>query len=238
MRIVLLIFFQFALSASLYSQDVLKEPEIEMPGRKFISFNQAVFPIGIFVTAELGIGSDDFVVPIAYEDGGSSILNIGYGGGLSLNMISPNSVVGFSLREKISFPKMFVSFNPDYDQLNYLRSETALLLKLNITKDITNPSSFQFVIGPSLYYSFRSTSLSYGIDAFETVSSGFVVGFSFEQQTFEYSDVSRLGMELLYSHSITESLNQEYQELISANYSSFQRGGVGFLSLSLNYYFK
>jgi hypothetical protein len=238
MRIVLSIFFQFALIASLYSQDVLKEPEIEMPGRKFISFNQAVFPLGIFVAADKGIGSDDLVVPVTYEDGGSAILNIGYGGGLSFNMISPNSVVGFSLREKISYSKMYVSVDEDYDQIEYLRSETALLLKLNLTKDITDPVSFQFVIGPSFYYSFRSTSLAYGIDAFETASSGFVVGFSLEGQTFKDSDFSRFGMELLYSHSLTESLNQEYQELVRYNYNSFQEGGLGFLSLSLNYYLK
>jgi len=238
MRIVLSVFFQFVLLASLFSQEVLHGPEIEMPGRKFISFNQAVFPLGIFVAADKGIGTDDLVVPVTYEDGGSAILNIGYGGGLSLNMISPNSVVGFSLREKISYSEIYVSVDEDYDQVECLRSETALLLKLNLTKDITNPASFQFVIGPSFYYSFRSTSLAYGIDAFETASSGFVVGFSFEEQTFKDTDFSRFGMELLYSHSLTESLNQEYQELLSANYSAFQRGGIGFLSLSVNYFLK
>jgi hypothetical protein len=233
-----LLFILLQFSSPTYAQVALEDPDIGMPRLKCFTLNEAGLSVGFGLLAELGISTGTMAAPHFLEDVENPIP---YGGALSLNLYSPNSILNFSLRTILAFGDQNFKLEDEVAQLSYTRLEVPLLARLNFKKDVTSTTSFLVQGGPSYVRYFNSTT-SLGeetvplLDQHINLTGGIGLEFQYEK-TEEGRLIPRMAMELNYSHPLKSNISPEFATLSDAlTNERFNTSRLGYLNLSVHVY--
>lgn len=219
-----------------YPQETLSDPDIINPGQKLLTFNQAKLSIGIGIGLETPLGLGDLSTPFNNQDYfGDTVTSIGLTIPLTVNLISPNSRINFSLVNNYSFGSFNTSIANFYDKIKYSKIESAFLTSFNLINNVNMPVSFSLIGGPSATIPLKGASDQYGIDVFEPLSYGIKSGISLGFQYFD--SPSLISFDLLYNHPLNDLITTEYKQYLKINDMLFRNANVGYISVVLNVIF-
>ena len=216
-----------------FSQNKLADPVIRDPGRKFLTFNQAFVSLGFGANLQTAMGLGDLSTPLSNEDYyGDTVNTLGIGGFLSLNVLSPNSRIGFSLASNYTMGKLVFNTDEFYDKITYSKWESYLLLRFDLANNINVPLSFSLLAGPTFTIPINNLSDQYQIDIFEPYNYGIKTGLSFGYHFYEFIRV--ISFDIYYNHPLSNLITREYKQNMKINNMSFNNANVGFITAAIH----
>jgi hypothetical protein len=216
----------------------LEEPNIEAARLDIFSLNQAGVSFAFGLLAELGFSTGTMSSPYNAENGTNPFP---YGGALTLNYFSPNSILNFSLRTIYVTGDQNFQLEDQEAVLSYNRLEVPLLARFNFKKNVSSTKSFLLQGGGSYVHYFNSsTSLDENTAPLLNQHLNLIGGIGMEVQydkTEDGNPIPRWGVELNYTHPMESNITPRFANLSNTLVNeAFNTSRIGYVNLSVHIY--